>query len=339
MEVDKKNLGNTIKNIRLKLGMTMEEFGKKINFANKSVVSKWEQGTSIPSAERLKIIADLSGLTVEELLYGEDKKLKDVGNTIYNDLLKFYPQNTHTGRALRYFNDEMRERFLLAGVKHILSESHVFNNCKTIDEFLIQYRSVKSLNEKTIYAFYTRSIVNLFIEAYVTEVKCNSNFIFSTLYKLNETINYFRSFQKSEHIESAEYNISDNQKIYFDTEKVTINPDLENEIHDILLQADHDLRLLMDKYPDEIYDQLLKVRYKNNLQNTINTNLKIYSKNNDFNRLNDYKFKSFIDKESQDLSQSINLLIKKNNGKGKVTKEEIEILLQDNLEIIRNNQK
>ena len=66
--MDKKVIGEKIKGIRLNKGMTLEEFGKLFN-AGKSNVRKWEVGSSLPNPERLKAIAKLGGITVEQLLY------------------------------------------------------------------------------------------------------------------------------------------------------------------------------------------------------------------------------------------------------------------------------
>lgn len=60
--------GEKIKEIRLSLGMTLEEFGKMFG-ATKSNVRSWEIGRNIPTPERLLTIAKLGGLTVEQLLY------------------------------------------------------------------------------------------------------------------------------------------------------------------------------------------------------------------------------------------------------------------------------
>ena len=64
----KKVIGERIKDIRLNKGMTLEEFGKLFN-ASKSIVYRWENGTSFPNPERLKAIAKIGDTTVEELLH------------------------------------------------------------------------------------------------------------------------------------------------------------------------------------------------------------------------------------------------------------------------------
>lgn len=67
-----KEVGKRIKVIRQARGLSQEEFGEKLNNANKSLVSRWENGKNLPNNERLKKISDLSGFTVEHILYGEN---------------------------------------------------------------------------------------------------------------------------------------------------------------------------------------------------------------------------------------------------------------------------
>lgn len=70
--VNKKAVGARIRKIRLEKGMTLEEFGKLMG-ADKGIVSRWENGTSVPKAERLKTVAKLGDMTVEELLNGSPR--------------------------------------------------------------------------------------------------------------------------------------------------------------------------------------------------------------------------------------------------------------------------
>lgn len=68
--IDKKAIGMRISSIRKARGDTLEQFGSTLN-ADKSLVSRWEKGQSIPNPERLKEIAKSANLTVNELLYGD----------------------------------------------------------------------------------------------------------------------------------------------------------------------------------------------------------------------------------------------------------------------------
>lgn len=45
------SVGNRIKSIRKEKGLTMEEFGKKLN-TSKGAVNNWETGKNLPNNER-----------------------------------------------------------------------------------------------------------------------------------------------------------------------------------------------------------------------------------------------------------------------------------------------
>ncbi|MCR1878372.1 helix-turn-helix domain-containing protein [Limosilactobacillus reuteri] len=84
---NKNNLGNRIRSIRTKLGKSQEEFGKLFDPpAPKSAVSRWEHGGS-PNKKRLAKIAELGGVTVDELVNGS---LLDAINTLTSVLYKEY---------------------------------------------------------------------------------------------------------------------------------------------------------------------------------------------------------------------------------------------------------
>lgn len=72
MEINKIEVGRRIQSIRQELGLTLNDFGIKIDNADRSIVSRWERGISLPSNERLKTIADLGETTVHYLLHGKD---------------------------------------------------------------------------------------------------------------------------------------------------------------------------------------------------------------------------------------------------------------------------
>ncbi len=56
-----------IKQFRLNQGMTQEQFGKLFG-AGKGLVSRWENGLSVPGPKRLKAIANYMGTTPESLM-------------------------------------------------------------------------------------------------------------------------------------------------------------------------------------------------------------------------------------------------------------------------------
>lgn len=77
--VNNKEVGARISKIRRESGLTMKEFGEKISkylnseiIVSGSLISRWESGVNLPNNERLKVIAELGNMTVDELLNGID---------------------------------------------------------------------------------------------------------------------------------------------------------------------------------------------------------------------------------------------------------------------------
>lgn len=66
--------------LRKNAGMTQLEFGEKFNYTDKTV-SRWENGSIIPSVEILKQIADYYGVSVDYLIT-EHKSAKDFNSAI-----------------------------------------------------------------------------------------------------------------------------------------------------------------------------------------------------------------------------------------------------------------
>lgn len=61
------NVHRRIKEGREKLGLTEEQFAKRVGVSRGSV-QQWEKGTTAPKRSRQPIVASLLGLTVAELM-------------------------------------------------------------------------------------------------------------------------------------------------------------------------------------------------------------------------------------------------------------------------------
>lgn len=81
--INKKQVGNRIKGIRLLKNETMEEMANAIG-SNKSNVSRWERGLNVPNEATLERIAEHGNTSVEELLYGSSVR-NYVINLLSND--------------------------------------------------------------------------------------------------------------------------------------------------------------------------------------------------------------------------------------------------------------
>lgn len=102
--VDKRKVGERIFKIRNTLNLTLEQFGKidKLSAA-KSIVLRWENGTSIPNRGRLEIIAKKGNISVDELLYGDIKEF------ITNNFGEFLKEVTNP----EYINDRFTKNDLV----------------------------------------------------------------------------------------------------------------------------------------------------------------------------------------------------------------------------------
>ncbi len=74
----KKQLGNNIASFRKRDGMTQAVLGEKLNFSDKAV-SKWERGESIPDVLTLMEMAEIFGVTVDDLLKDHNALPDNVG--------------------------------------------------------------------------------------------------------------------------------------------------------------------------------------------------------------------------------------------------------------------
>ena len=77
------NLGETISKLRKQKNMTQSELAQKLNVTDKAV-SKWERNLSCPDVNSIPKLAEILGVSVEELLNAQTKqdnsKVEDIIN-------------------------------------------------------------------------------------------------------------------------------------------------------------------------------------------------------------------------------------------------------------------
>ncbi|WP_195853966.1 helix-turn-helix domain-containing protein [Aerococcus tenax] len=95
MTINKHELGQKIKKIRVEHKLTLAQFADEIkkktegaSKTGKSNVSKWERGENVPNDITIKAIADIGGITVDELLHGNQK------DRLYNLLCSAMDENS-----------------------------------------------------------------------------------------------------------------------------------------------------------------------------------------------------------------------------------------------------
>ena len=74
--MEKKTLGSFISALRRAQGLTQQDVADRLAVSNKAV-SRWERDEAMPDITLLPAIADLFGVTVDELLRGERKRAAD----------------------------------------------------------------------------------------------------------------------------------------------------------------------------------------------------------------------------------------------------------------------
>ena len=89
-QINKKIVGQRIKQIRLSYGWTLKKFSNELStlisenkLIAEGVISRWESGVSLPNPERLKAIATIGNITVEQLLWSyldKDEFIKRMRN-------------------------------------------------------------------------------------------------------------------------------------------------------------------------------------------------------------------------------------------------------------------
>lgn len=73
MEINKKEVGKRIRELRISMDLSMEKFGKLIGDLPRSTVNNWERGINLPKQETLNRIAEVGNTTNEYLLYGDQE--------------------------------------------------------------------------------------------------------------------------------------------------------------------------------------------------------------------------------------------------------------------------
>lgn len=67
--MDNMQTGKLIAKLRKDKGLTQQQLADQMNLSNKTI-SKWESGAGSPDISNLPVLADVLGITVDELLRG-----------------------------------------------------------------------------------------------------------------------------------------------------------------------------------------------------------------------------------------------------------------------------
>lgn len=75
--IDKKAVGQRIREIRIRQGLTLKKFGEIFGGASRGNVQAWEVGSNLPTKERMVKMCKIANITLNELLYGFNFNLYD----------------------------------------------------------------------------------------------------------------------------------------------------------------------------------------------------------------------------------------------------------------------
>ena len=95
--MEKKTIGSLIAALRKANGMTQQELAEKLNVSDKTV-SRWERDDGAPDLSAIPVIAEIFGITCDELLRGERKSPEQQVDA---------PENTPTPKG-----EKQRQRLL-----------------------------------------------------------------------------------------------------------------------------------------------------------------------------------------------------------------------------------
>lgn len=167
MATQNANLPKVIKATRIKHKMTQEEFGNIFNPpAAKSIVSRWEKGNSIPSPERLSKISELSGYSVEELLYGSLEsaisdlimKSLDEVNTFFRDSKKL-DKTISSSNFIDSFPDPKETEFLQDMFDFVCFKKESYFGTPRPKAFKKNFDTRTQADKKEIEAFYRQEYI------------------------------------------------------------------------------------------------------------------------------------------------------------------------------------
>ena len=69
--VDLKKTGENINRLRVKNNMSVKELQDVFGFTTPQAIYKWQHGTALPTVDNLVVLANIFGVTVDEILVVE----------------------------------------------------------------------------------------------------------------------------------------------------------------------------------------------------------------------------------------------------------------------------
>lgn len=114
--MDKATIGIRIKYERLRLGLTLEEFGRQVG-VSKQCLSGWEHGRNMPDVVALNTMAEICGIEIRDFLHAEPTE-NDRQRSKENSSTNFTDKEIQIINKIRALSTERRKAVeILLGVR------------------------------------------------------------------------------------------------------------------------------------------------------------------------------------------------------------------------------
>ena len=70
--IDLTATGINITRLRISAGLTVKDLQDIFGFSTPQAIYKWQRGTALPTVDNLVVLADLFGVTIDEILIFQD---------------------------------------------------------------------------------------------------------------------------------------------------------------------------------------------------------------------------------------------------------------------------
>ncbi len=97
--MDLEKIGRFIADCRKKKNLTQMQLAEKLNITDRAI-SKWECGKSLPDSSIMLELCDVLGISVNELLIGEELDMKDYNKQIELNLVEMVKQKEESDKRL-----------------------------------------------------------------------------------------------------------------------------------------------------------------------------------------------------------------------------------------------
>lgn len=223
-------VGDRIKKIRQRLGLSMAEFGALIDSKTKSgTVNNWESGKNLPNNRRLVKIASLGNTSVDELLYGTPKDYIDLAEKYFQKLLDSQKLSSHEKKALNFFDKTQHKELLVESIKRAMA-SPLFNG---------------KIEKNTDGLFLI--ILSTFLEKYEETVRTNENLAIRAKRALYNPLE--ENYKEIESYQLPTEPVNEKGILYVSVLADGVDDNFMQEIQDLNKTYSQKVDQLLNKYP------------------------------------------------------------------------------------------